>query len=149
MPKKVLNPNLVAAGTMVLTNHGEKPIEKLVDKVTFVWNGMDHVYAEVKVVDEFGIQDQHNLVTIGFDNGRSITVARSFWFSLTGGAKCRARSLNIGDKLKGWKLPGATSDIAVVTQITKYGECDTMYSIALSTFNTVIMNGVAVPDERG
>ena len=149
MPKKVSNPNLVVAGTKVITNVGPKEIDKIVDKVYFLWNGMAYSEATVKKVEEFGIQDQHNTVIITFDSNRVLEVARSFRFELTNGEHVKAKDLEVGALLHGWSMPGAWCDIATVESIQKGSDHEVMYSVDEPIIHRVVFEGIRTPDEGG
>lgn len=150
MAKKVAKPNLVVGDTLILTNHGSKALKDIVDDVIYAWNGMDYTRITVEKVEEFDINDQSSLVQVDFDNGVSLVVSKSFRFDLTGNAKRRSKDLEPGMKLKGWKMPGATSDAVVVTDVRNFAKEQTdLYAVSESVLHHVVLNGIMVPDERG
>jgi len=89
----------VTGDTRILTSKGYVPIKETVGKKVEIWNGYE--WSEV-VPFSTGIND---ILNIEFSNGVTLKCTPYHKFILPDGTRVEAKDLNIGDKLKKYKIP--------------------------------------------
>lgn len=94
----------VTGDTRILTSKGYVPIKETVGKKVEIWNGYE--WSEV-VPFSTGIND---ILNVEFSNGITLKCTPYHKFILSDGSKKEAKDLQIGDKLKKYKMPKIAED---------------------------------------
>lgn len=98
-PIAATNP-CVSGDTLLLTRHGEQPVESLIGQDVEIWNGKEWSMVQPRVTGT-----NERMLRVELRGGRSLTCTFGHTFHLNDGTKVSAEGLRIGDVLEEFDLP--------------------------------------------